>query len=51
MMSNLGGGQGTIDIRKGTYSTVSITNCTVNGGRDFIRADKEYGYWINKHIQ
>ncbi len=39
VMSGLGGGQGTIDIRKGTYGTVTVKNCTVVGGRDFIRAD------------
>ena len=39
MMSALGGGQGTIDIRKGAYSVVTVENCTVVGGRDFIRAD------------
>ena len=38
-MGELGGGQGTIDIRKGAYGVVTIENCTVVGGRDFIRAD------------
>ena len=37
--TGLGGGQGTIDIRKGTYHTLTIRNCTIVGGRDFIRAD------------
>lgn len=37
--SNLGGGQGTIDMRKGSYSYVTIKNCTIVGGRDFIRVD------------
>jgi len=35
----LGGSQGTIDIRKGTYTTVSVEQSTFVGGRDFIRAD------------
>ena len=35
----LGGGQGTIDIRKGDYKVVTFDNNTVVGGRDFIRAD------------
>ena len=39
MLTDLGGGQGTIDIRKGTYGVVTVENCTVAGGRDFIRAD------------
>ena len=39
MFTGLGGGQGTIDIRKGAYSVVTVENCTVVGGRDFIRAD------------
>ena len=38
-VTDLGGGQGTIDIRKGTYGVVTVENCTVVGGRDFIRAD------------
>ena len=37
--SELGGGQGTIDIRKGSYGVVSVEGCTIVGGRDFIRAD------------
>ena len=37
--SNLGGGQGTIDIRKGSYGVVTVENSTFAGGRDFIRAD------------
>lgn len=37
--SELGGGQGTIDIRKGAYGVVTIRNSTFAGGRDFIRAD------------
>ena len=39
VFSGLGGGQGTIDIRKGAYGVVTVENCTVVGGRDFIRAD------------
>ena len=39
VFSGLVGGQGTIDIRKGAYSVVTVENCTVVGGRDFIRAD------------
>ena len=39
VFTGLGGGQGTIDIRKGAYSVVTVENCTVVGGRDFIRAD------------
>ena len=38
-MTQLGGGQGTIDIRKGAYGVVTVEGCTVTGGRDFIRAD------------
>ncbi len=38
-MSELGGGQGTFDIRKGEYGVVTVKNCTIVGGRDFIRAD------------
>ena len=38
-VTGLGGGQGTIDIRKGTYGALTIQNCTIVGGRDFIRAD------------
>ena len=37
--SKLGGGQGTIDIRKGAYGVVTVQNSTIAGGRDFIRAD------------
>ncbi len=37
--SELGGGQGTIDIRKGAYGVVTVKNSTFVGGRDFIRAD------------
>lgn len=37
--SGLGGGQGTIDIRKGAYGVVTVEGCTIAGGRDFIRAD------------
>ena len=37
--SKLGGGQGTIDIRKGAYGVLTIQNSTIVGGRDFIRAD------------
>ena len=39
VFTGLGGGQGTIDIRKGAYSVVTVENNTVVGGRDFIRAD------------
>ena len=39
MFSTLGGGQGTFDIRKGEYGVVTVENCTIVGGRDFIRAD------------
>lgn len=39
LAKELGGGQGTIDIRKGTYGSVTVTGCTIVGGRDFIRAD------------
>ena len=38
-LSELGGGQGTFDIRKGAYGILTIKNCTIVGGRDFIRAD------------
>lgn len=37
--SGLGGGQGTIDIRKGSVGVVTVEDCTITGGRDFIRAD------------
>ena len=37
--ADLGGGQGTFDIRKGAYGILTINNCTIVGGRDFIRAD------------
>ena len=40
-MTQLGGGQGTIDIRKGAYGVVTVEGCTVAGGRDFIRADAD----------
>jgi hypothetical protein len=40
VMTGLGGGQGTIDIRKGVVSALTIDNNTIVGGRDFIRADK-----------
>ena len=39
MFTELGGGQGTFDIRQGAYGVVTIKNCTIVGGRDFIRAD------------
>ena len=39
VITGLGGGQGTFDIRKGAYSVVTIENNTIVGGRDFIRAD------------
>ena len=37
--SGLSGGQGTIDIRKGAFGVVTVEDCTIIGGRDFIRAD------------
>ena len=39
MLTELGAGQGTIDIRKGAYNVLTVENCTIVGGRDFIRAD------------
>ena len=39
VITGLGGGQGTFDIRKGDYVAVTIDNNTIVGGRDFIRAD------------
>ncbi len=39
VISDLGGGQGTFDIRKGTIGSLTIENSTVVGGRDFLRAD------------
>ena len=36
---NHGTGQGVIDIRKGAYTSVTIEQCTITGGRDLIRAD------------
>jgi len=39
VITGLGGGQGTFDIRKGAYTSVSISGNTIVGGRDFIRAD------------
>ena len=39
VFAELGGGQGTFDIRKGAYGIVTIDNNTIIGGRDFIRAD------------
>lgn len=40
IMKELGGGQGTIDLRKSAIVNLSIENNTVIGGRDFLRADK-----------
>ena len=37
--SGLGKGQGTFDIRKGTYGSLTIAHCTVTGGRDLLRVD------------
>ncbi|MEE3465374.1 MAG: DUF4957 domain-containing protein [Candidatus Cryptobacteroides sp.] len=39
VITGLGGGQGTFDIRKGAYTALTIDNNTIVGGRDFIRAD------------
>lgn len=39
IFTGLGGGQGTIDLRKGTFTSLTISDNTVVGGRDFIRAD------------
>lgn len=36
---NHGTGQGVIDIRKGSYTSATIEQCTITGGRDLIRAD------------
>ena len=41
VITGLGGGQGTFDIRKGAYTALTIDNNTIVGGRDFIRADKD----------
>lgn len=39
---NMGTGQGTIDIRAGSYGTVVVENSTwVNGGRDWFRFDNK----------
>ncbi len=39
---NLGTGQGTLDIRAGSYGTVVVENCSwVNGGRDWFRFDNK----------
>jgi len=38
-VTNHGTGQGIFDIRKGTYTNVTIEQSTIVGGRDFIRAD------------
>ena len=40
VIKELGGGQGTIDLRKSSVVNLSIENNTVIGGRDFLRADK-----------
>lgn len=40
IIKELGGGQGTIDMRKSSVVNLSIENNTVIGGRDFLRADK-----------
>ena len=39
IISGLGGGQGTFDIRKGSYTSLTIYDNTIVGGRDLIRAD------------
>ena len=39
VITGLGGGQGTFDIRKGAYTSVLLNGNTIVGGRDFIRAD------------
>lgn len=39
-VSDLGGGQGTFDLRKGVTTSLTIENSTFVGGRDFLRADK-----------
>lgn len=40
IIKNIGTGQGTFDIRKGTFKAISIRESTVaDGGRDFIRLD------------
>ena len=36
---NHGTGQGVIDIRKGSCTSLTIEQCTITGGRDLIRAD------------
>ena len=41
VISGLGGGQGTFDIRKGAYTALTLDNNTIIGGRDFIRADAD----------
>lgn len=38
-VTNHGTGQGIFDIRKGTYTNLTIEHSTIVGGRDFIRAD------------
>lgn len=42
MAKEFGNGQGTIDIRGGEHTNISVENCTIIGGRDFIRADKGF---------
>ena len=37
--SNWGTGQGVLDFRKGSYESLSITESTFTGGRDFLRMD------------
>ena len=39
LMEGLGGGQGTFDLRKTVANVLTVENCTIVGGRDFIRAD------------
>ena len=37
---DLGGGQGTVDLRMSVVKTLTVEDCTFNKGRDFLRADK-----------
>ncbi|MGM9792081.1 MAG: DUF5123 domain-containing protein [Candidatus Cryptobacteroides sp.] len=39
IVTNHGTGQGVFDIRKGSYTTVTLEQNTIIGGRDLIRAD------------
>ena len=39
IVRNAGTGQGMFDIRKGSYGSFTITESTITGGRDLIRAD------------